>query len=124
MLLCLYYNHVLGILCTYRQRVESLILSSQISTDPQRRVPLNGEDIKLTFNIGMVRPNVVWVQCMQNLLAFIPCLVNTHPSIIAAGYYKHQLVTAAFKQMLIFKICDISCLIAAMNGKEIGNTIK
>ena len=41
-------------LCTHRQRVESYILSSQISADPQRRVFLGGDNIKLTFNIGMV----------------------------------------------------------------------
>ena len=55
MLRTLFYNkHVLGILYTYRQRVESLILSSQISTDSQQRVFLGGETIRLTFNIGMV----------------------------------------------------------------------
>ena len=48
-------KYVLDILHTVRQRVESLILSSQISTDPQRRVFLGGETIQLTFNIGMVR---------------------------------------------------------------------
>ena len=37
-----------------RQRVESLILSSQISTDLQRRVFLDGETVQLTFNIGVV----------------------------------------------------------------------
>ena len=37
----------------HRQRVESLILSSQISTNPQR-VFLGGDTIKLTFNIGKV----------------------------------------------------------------------
>ena len=37
-----------------RQRIESLILSSQISTDSQRRVFLDDETIQLTFNIGMV----------------------------------------------------------------------
>ena len=37
----------------HRQRVESLILSSQISTNP-RRVFLGGDTIKLTFNIGKV----------------------------------------------------------------------
>ena len=41
-------------LCMYRERVESLILSSQISTDPQARVFLDGETIQLTFNIGKV----------------------------------------------------------------------
>ena len=43
-------------LCAYvhRQRVESLILSSQISTDPQRREFHGGYTIQLTFNIGMV----------------------------------------------------------------------
>ena len=43
-------------LCTYihRQRVESLILSSQISTDPQRREFRGGDAVQLTFNIGMV----------------------------------------------------------------------
>ena len=41
-------------ICTHRQRVESFILSSQISADPQRRIFLGGDNIKLTFNIGMV----------------------------------------------------------------------
>ena len=41
------------ILCTHRQRVESLILSSQISTNLQR-VYLGGDTIQLSFNIGMV----------------------------------------------------------------------
>ena len=47
-------KYILDILHTVRQRVESLILSSQISTDPQRRVFLDGETVQLTFNIGMV----------------------------------------------------------------------
>ena len=56
MLVQFYCNkYVLDILHTVRQRVESLILSSQISTDPQRRIFLGGETIQLTFNIGMVR---------------------------------------------------------------------
>ena len=42
-------------LCIHRQRVESMILSSQISTDPQARVFLGGDTIQLTFNIGEVR---------------------------------------------------------------------
>ena len=55
MLARFYYNkYILDILHTVRQRVESLILSSQISTDPQRRVFLGGETVQLTFNIGMV----------------------------------------------------------------------
>ena len=41
------------ILCTHRQRVESLILSSQISTNLQR-VYLGDDTIQLSFNIGMV----------------------------------------------------------------------
>ena len=45
--------YALCIVCTHRQRVESLILSSQISTDPQR-VFLSGDTVQLTFNIGMV----------------------------------------------------------------------
>ena len=45
------------ILCTVyinRQRIESLILSSQISTDPQRREFQNGDAVQITFNIAMV----------------------------------------------------------------------
>ena len=37
-----------------RQRVKSLILSSQISADPQRREFHGGDTVQLTFNIGMV----------------------------------------------------------------------
>ena len=50
----MYIKHVLCIVCTHRQRVESLILSSQISTNPQTRVFLSGDTVQLTFNIGMV----------------------------------------------------------------------
>ena len=45
-------------LCICSERVESLILSSQISTDPQRRVFLGGETITLTFNLGQVLLNM------------------------------------------------------------------
>ena len=37
-----------------RQKVESLIFSSRISTDPQKRVFHDGDTVQLTFNIGMV----------------------------------------------------------------------
>ena len=47
-------NILVDVLCMHRERVESLILSSQISTDPQRRVFLEGETITLTFNLGQV----------------------------------------------------------------------
>ena len=47
-------KYILDILHTVRQRVESLILSSQISIDPQRREFPVGEPIQLTFNIEMV----------------------------------------------------------------------
>ena len=51
----IYEHNALSIPCAHRQRVESsFILSSQISTDSQRRVFLGGDTIKLTFNIGMV----------------------------------------------------------------------
>ena len=46
-----------------RQRVESLILSSQISTNLQR-VFLDGDTIQLTFNLGMVMPKVYNI-CIQ-----------------------------------------------------------
>ena len=45
---CILYIH------TCRQRVESLILSTQISTDPQKRMFHDGDTVQLTFNIGMV----------------------------------------------------------------------
>ena len=52
----IYCNFLLDTVCmvVIRQKVESLILSSQISTDLQRRVFLGGETIQLTFSIGMV----------------------------------------------------------------------
>ena len=58
-----------NILCMHRERVESLILSSQISTDPQKRVFLGDETVTLTFNLGKVLLNVHVFNCYNDCFA-------------------------------------------------------
>ena len=68
-----FYNYnALFLPLEHRQRVESLILSSQISTD-QQRVFLGGDTIKLTFNIGMVWPDMnILYACKYRCCSKIP----------------------------------------------------
>ena len=80
---------------TCRQQIASLILSSQISTDSQDRLFLEGETIQLTFSIGKVGSNTHkrTVKCpyrSNSSLSLDPPLFNIHtfnsvqPSILLA----------------------------------------
>ena len=80
----------------YRQRVESLILSSQISTNPQR-VFLGGDTVRLSFNIGMVCLYICKVQLTLCCKDICTCMYSTnmqqaqHYTLVTCVCHMHQM---------------------------------